>query len=904
MAKLEEYRRKRRFDRTPEPSGAPEAAADKVRDKPSPAVKRTRLPKPKLPQLEVRPGAEHGDTFVVQKHRATRLHYDFRLAIGGTLKSWAVPKGPSQSHADKRLAVMTEDHPLDYANFEGKIPEGNYGAGTVMVWDRGTFHVEGKLDALKQLEKGEIKFSLNGEKLRGSFVLVKLKQSEKGNEWLMIKHKDAAEDSSWNIDEHDGSALTRRTIEEIKEELPPKRQPIPIQAAEVQSAHKGAMPSRVEPMLATLADRPFSDANWLFEIKWDGVRALARIENGALTLRSRNSIDITKRYPEMAFLPAALAARQAILDGEIVALDAQGRGDFERLQERMHVRAPSENQVAQIPVVYFAFDLLYCDGYDLREAPLLERKQLLERLLYTSDRFRYADHQLEQGKELFDLAAQNGLEGIVAKRADSPYVSDRSPYWVKLKITKTVDAVVGGWTEARTSALPLGSLLLGLYQSEKLRFIGHVGSGFDAKKLKDLTSRLKELAASGCPFDAVPETNERPSWVSPVLVARVKFSGWTQEHALRHPVFLALREDARPEDCQWENEVASAEPAAPPAVVRAPEVVGRVLSSKDEIEAELFKGRLETVTIELDGKRLRFSNLNKVYFPESGYTKRNLLAYYYRMADFILPFLRDRALVLRRYPDGIKGQAFFQKDVREGLPEWFKTVPVDSEHRGEVIQYATASDRASLLFLTGLGCIDHNPWSNRHDDLDHPDYFFFDLDPSDGTEFSVVVTIARALHEKLEELQLVSFLKTSGATGIHIYIPVEPLYTYEQLRTFGEIIARTVTAEHPNLVTNERTVAKRPAGRVLIDVQQNAHGRPLAAAYSVRAFPQAPVSAPLLRRELRPSLRPETLNIKTVFARLKEKGDLWADFWKRRQRLEQAIELLSNRMPPRTKKAP
>src|SRR5882757_4471213 len=904
MAKLEEYRRKRRFDRTPEPSGEPQPAAGKVQDQPSPAAKRTRLPKPKLPQLEVRPRSQHGDTFVVQKHRATRLHYDFRLAIDGTLKSWAVPKGPSQNHADKRLAVQTEDHPLDYANFEGKIPEGNYGAGTVMVWDRGTFHVEGNLDALRQLEKGEIKFSLNGEKLRGSFVLVKLKQSEKGNEWLMIKHKDAAEDSSWNIDEHEGSAVTGRTLEEIKEELPPKGRAIPIQPAELQAARTGAMPSRVEPMLATLAEHPFSDPNWLFEIKWDGVRALARIENGTLTLRSRTGVDIAKRYPELSSLPSALAARHAILDGEIVALDEQGHSNFERLQERMHVHAPSESLVTRIRVVYFALDLLYCDGYDLREAPLLERKQLLQRLLYTSERFRYADHQLEHGKELFALAEQNGLEGIVAKRADSPYVSNRSAYWVKLKITKTVDAVVGGWTESRIPALPFGSLLLGLYEDKKLRFIGHVGSGFDAKKLKDLSGRLKVLAAPASPFDAVPETNEKPSWVSPALVARVKFSGWTQEPALRHPVFLALREDARPTDCQWENEVAAAAPVAAPTVVRAPEVVGRVLNSRAQIEAELFKGRSETITIELDGKRLRLSNLNKVYFPESGHTKRNLLAYYYRVADFILPFLRDRALVLRRYPDGIKGQAFFQKDLREGVPEWFTTVPIDSEKKGEAIQYATANDRASLLFLTGLGCIDHNPWSNRYDDFDHPDYFFFDLDPSDGTEFSVVVTIAGALHEKLEELRLAHFVKTSGATGIHICIPVESVYTYEQLRTFGEIIARTVTAEYPNLVTSERIVAKRPAGRVLIDVQQNAHGRPLAAAYSVRAFPQAPVSAPLLPRELRPSLRPETLNITTVFARLKEKGDLWADFWKRRQRLEQAIELLSERMPPRTKKAP
>src|SRR6267154_2596739 len=725
MAKLGEYQRKRRFDRTPEPSGEPEPSAGKVLDKASPAAKRTRLPKPKLRQLEVRPGAEHGDTFVVQKHRATRLHYDFRLAIDGTLKSWAVPKGPSQNHADKRLAVQTEDHPLDYANFEGEIPEGNYGAGTVMVWDRGIFHVEGNLDALRQLEKGEIKFSLNGEKLRGSFVLVKLKQSEKGNEWLMIKHKDAAEDSSWNIDEHDGSALTGRTIEEIKEELPPKCKPTLIQASELQGASKGAMPARLEPMLATLADHPFSDPNWIFEIKWDGVRALARIENGDLALRSRNAIDITKRYPELASLPDALAARQAILDGEIVALDAQGHSSFERLQDRMHVRAPSENLVAQMPAVFFAFDLLYCDGYDLRDAPLLERKQLLQRLLYTSDRFRYADHQLEHGKELFALAEQNGLEGIVAKRADSPYVSDRSAYWVKLKITKTVDAVVGGWTEARTSALPFGSLLLGLYEGKKLRFIGHVGSGFDAKKLKDLSGRLKVLAAPASPFGAMPETNEKPAWVTPVLVARVKFSGWTQEHSLRHPVFLALREDARPMDCQLENEAAS---AADPTAVRASEFVGRVLNTRAQIEAELFKGRSETVTIELDGKRLRLSNLNKVYFPESGYTKRNLLAYYYRMADFVLPFLGDRPLVLRRYPDGIKGQAFFQKDLREGIPEWFTTMPLDSEKRGEEIHYATANDRASLLFLTGLGCIDHNPWSSRYADLEHPDYFFFDLD--------------------------------------------------------------------------------------------------------------------------------------------------------------------------------
>jgi bifunctional non-homologous end joining protein LigD len=870
MAKLEEYKRKRRFDRTPEPPG-----------------KET--------------GATKESFFVVQKHSARRLHYDFRLSINGTLKSWAVPKGPSQNHGDKRLAVQTEDHPLEYGDFEGKIPEGSYGAGIVMVWDRGTFQAEGKLDALKQVEQGEIKFNLNGEKLRGSFVLVKLKKSEKGNEWLMIKHKDAAEDSRWNIDEHDGSVLTGRTLEEIKEEAPPKRGRVPVEASEVEGARKGALPSRLEPMLAAIADDPFSDSNWLFEIKWDGVRALAWIDEGQLKLRSRNGVDITARYPELASLPKALAASEAILDGEIVALDERGHSDFGRLQERMQVRAPGENLVSQVPVVYYVFDLLYCDGYDLRGAPLLQRKQLLQRVLHTSEQFRYSDHQLEHGKELFELAREKGLEGILAKRITSTYVSDRSANWMKLKVTKTLDAVIGGWTAPRGAGIPLGALLLGLYQGKKLRFIGHVGSGFDAKKMKELADKLKDLASPTCPFEVVPETNEKASWVSPKLVARVKFSGWTQEHALRHPVFLGLREDVSPTECQWESEVAVAKTV--PTVVRSPEVVGRVLSTKAQIEAELFKGRQENIVIELDGKRFRLSNLNKVYFPESGYTKRDLLAYYYRMADFILPFLRDRALVLRRYPDGIKGQAFFQKDLREGLPEWFVTVPIDSEGKEKEIHYATANDRASLLFLTGLGCIDHNPWSNRLAEPEHPDYFFFDLDPSEGTDFSVAVTIARALHEELDKLNLVSFLKTSGATGIHIYIPIEPAYTYEQLRTFGEIVARTVATKHPNLVTNERSVAKRPAGRVLIDVQQNAHGRPLAAAYSVRAFPKAPVSAPILARELKQGLRPETLNIKSVLARLKEKGDLWGDFWKRRQGLEQAIGLLSERVPPR-KKAP
>jgi bifunctional non-homologous end joining protein LigD len=872
MAPLEEYRRKRRFDRTPEPA-------------------------------PVKPAAHPQDgTFVVQKHAARRLHYDFRLAIGGALKSWAVPKGPSLNPRDKRLAVQTEDHPMDYANFEGTIPQGNYGAGTVMVWDRGTFAVEGNPGAKEQLARGEIKFRLAGEKLAGSFVLVRIKRSEKENEWLMIKHQDEAADPRWNIDEHDGSVLTGRALEEIAEEAPPRRKPSPLSPAELDGARKAPMPAHLSPMLATLIDQPFSDPDWLFEIKWDGVRALAWIADGEFHLRSRTGNNITAQYPEMASLPQRISARQAILDGEMVVLDEEGRSDFERMQQRMNVQTPPPDLRVRYPVAYYIFDLLYCDGYDLREAPLSQRKELLRRLLHPSNEVRLSDHQRERGEELFELAREKGLEGILGKRADSPYVSARSKNWVKVKATKTLDAVIGGWTAPRGSRTHFGSLLLGLYQGPRekktLRFIGHAGTGLDEKTRVRLMKELRQREIANCPFDKIPETNEQPFWVQPELVARVRFMGWTQEPRLRAPVFMGLRNDVQPEDCRWENEIVS---QAAPALVRAPEVVGEVLREKEEIEAELLRGKQQAITLELEGKRFRLTHLNKVFFPESGYTKRHLIAYYYRVADYLLPFLKDRPLVLRRYPDGIRGQAFFQKNMPEGVPQWVETVSVHSEGKREEVRYVMANDLASLLYLTGLGCIDHNPWSSRRDDFEHPDYFFFDLDPADGTPFVNVVTIARALYEKLTQSGLKVFLKTSGATGFHLYLPVERVYTFEQLRMFGEIYAQMVSAENPEIVTHERIVAKRRAGRVLIDVTQNSLGRPLAAPYTVRAFPKAPISAPVRPNELRPTLKPEKFNLKTIFARLKQNADLWSDFWQSRQRIEPAIDRLGSRVSAPTK---
>src|SRR3989454_2057651 len=866
MASLKEYRDKRRLGQTPEPSGEARAAAG-------------------------------GNRFVVQKHDARRLHYDFRLEIDGALKSWAVPKGPSLNPADKRLAMQTEDHPLDYAGFEGVIPEGHYGAGPVSVWDHGTFETESDLPAAKQLERGELKFVLHGQKLRGSCVLVKLRQPEqkgKGKPWLLIKHKDTFADPKWNIDEHDGSVLTGRVLTEIEQGLP-AAEAEQLSPAALEGARKAKMPAEVAPMLATLVEKPFSDPEWLFEIKWDGMRALAWITDGGLELRARTGRVITAQYPELRSLPERVRATEAILDGEIVVLDRDGRSDFERLQSRINVAKPSPLLVRQAPVVYYLFDLLYSDGYDLREAPLIERKQFLKRLLDARDPFRYADHQVEHGKELFELARSRELEGIVGKQVRSVYSGARSASWVKFKVVQELEAVVGGWTEPRGSREYFGALLLGLYDGNLLRYIGSVGTGFTEKTQRDVYKRLEKLQAARCPFESVPQTNEKPFWTSPSLVAKVKYGKWTEERRLRSPVFLGLLEDRNPEDCRLESEM----PASAP-VVAAPALAGRVIKGKEAIEKELFSGRAENINVEIDGRQLQFTNLNKVYFPESGYTKRDLLAYYYRMAEYVLPFLKDRPLVLRRYPNGITQKAFFQKEAGETAPKWMKTVAIYSDDKHGETRYFVGDDRAALLYLTNLGCIDQNPWSSRIDDLEHPDYVFFDLDPSEGTDFDAVVAVAQALYEKLQELGLAVYLKTSGATGLHMYLPVERGYTHEQLRTFADIVGRLVAAEHPKLVTQQRAVEKRPPGTVLIDAYQNASGRPLAAAYTVRAFPKAPVSAPIAPSELRKGLRPEQLNIKSIFARLVKHGDLWADFWDKRQRIEEAVEALArSQKPPR-----
>lgn len=864
MALLQEYRRKRKFRETPEPSG-------KV-------------------------ARQAGSHFVVQEHHARRLHYDFRLEVDGVLKSWAVPKGPSLNPADKRLAVQTEDHPLDYRTFEGTIPAGHYGAGEVAIWDSGTFEPEGSMSASEQIHRGEIKFTLYGQKLKGSFVLVRLRGDGQKKNWLLIKHRDAAADMS---------GAPGRVAEPILAVTPAGKMPHALPKMP-EGTRPASMPTKFQAALATLAENPSSDPSWLFEIKWDGIRALACVKDGKLKLLSRTNRDITREYPDLSVIANSINAKEACIDGEIVALGGDGRSDFQRLQNRMGVQNPSTRAMEEIPVVYFAFDIIYCDGHDLRNVPLIKRKEFLKQVLRAGAVVRYSDHQIGKGQELFELAVKRELEGIVGKQVSGTYPAGRTTAWLKFKTDKEADAVVGGSTEPRGTRAYFGALLLGLYDGGKLKFIGGVGTGFSVELQKRLWARLQSLKSDDCPFDERPSTREKATWVKPELVARVKFGGWTEGTHLRQPRFLGLQEDRNPRECTLQKELKQpvhqaketkqqkdgaaiprkSMPAKTAQVSRAKQAAG------EQVARELTSGRGEELSAEVDGRELRLTNLNKVYFPEDGITKRNLLAYYYRMAPLMIPFLKDRPLVLRRYPHGIAGEAFFQKDADKNTPEWVKTAPIVSEGKGKKIDYFIANDRATLLYLTNLGCIDHNPWSSRAGSIENPDYIFFDLDPTDGTRFATAVKVGKILMGILEKAEMAAFAKTSGATGIHIFLPVQPRYTYEQARTFVQAVSALVDAKHPGLLTFERSVAKRPRGRILIDAHQNSEGQSLASVYSVRAFPRAPVSTPVQTNELDSKLLPEKWNVKSLDRRLEKIGDLWANFWKQRQELEPAVKLL------------
>jgi len=856
---LKEYSRKRSFDKTPEPK--PAAG-----------------------------GPPAGNFFCVQRHDATRLHYDFRLEMDGVLKSWAVPKGPNLEPLAKHLAMHVEDHPLDYGNFEGNIPKGEYGGGSVMLWDRGTFELLGDLPGPKQIERGDLKFRLHGEKLHGEFALVLMRGRGTGNEWLLIKKKDEYAQPGWNIEDYARSVLTGRTQQEVAEDLPAKKpsraKEAPFDAADLPGAVASPMPQSMQPMMATLASQPPSGGDWLFEIKWDGVRALCFVENGELRILSRTGNRCEKQYPELSVLPRYVNAKNAVLDGEIAVLDESGRSGFNLIQPRIGVTDP--NTISHLsrsaPATLLLFDLPYLDGYDLRGTPLADRRRALEAIVKPGGQIRISQTFAADGEAILEAARRNGLEGIIAKRAASFYEARRSRDWLKVKANSQQEFVICGFTHGERDYF--SSLVLGWYKGGKLIHAGQVGTGFNQKSLKDIYARLEPLITPKNPFGSRVKMLRDATWVKPDLVCEVKYLEITPDGQLRAPVFLGLRDDKDPKTVVRERVESNPEaPAEDPAADNpTPVKLHQPLIPKDSPNE---------VTLDIDGRTLKFTNLKKVFYPDDGVVKRDLIEYYNSVAGMILPHLRDRPLSLKRYPNGITGDYFFQKNAEDKFPEWVKLEPIFSDHNQGEIHYVICNDRPTLLFLANLACIDQNPWMSRTGSLDNPDFALIDLDPTEGCPYDMIVEAARLVHKILEKVGIEGCPKTTGGDGMHIYIPLAPVYTYEQVRSFAEILSMLVIRENPDLFTTPRTVSLRKKKKVYFDYLQISTGKTIAAPYVLRAYPGAPVSTPLAWDEVRKGLTPTDFNIHNAPARFEKVGDLFAPVLVQKQRLETALEKMS-----------
>jgi bifunctional non-homologous end joining protein LigD len=832
---LKEYAHKRNFEKTPEPK------AEEPKHRKS----------------------EGGGFFCVQRHDATRLHYDFRLEVNGVLVSWAVPKGPSLDPARKALAMKVEDHPLEYGTFEGNIPEGNYGAGSVMLWDKGTYELLGEVSAQEQLDRGDFKFTLHGTKLKGSFAIVHMKNRGKGNEWLLIKKKDEFAVPGYDVEQFAWSVATGRTQEEIAANSGSD----PINVAGLEGARKAALPSNLEPMLATAAAKPPTGSQWLYEIKWDGVRALCLIENGRVQMQSRRGNRCEQQYPEFQDLPKYVNAKMAMLDGEICVLDENGRARFALIQPRIAANPGAVPRLAESsPATLFLFDVLYVDGYDVRGVALEDRKRLLASLMTPGDHVRISEAFDTSGEEMFEAARQMGLEGIVAKDRRSTYESGRSTRWLKLKVQNEQEFVIAGFTKGERDYF--GALVLGIQANGELRHVGQVGTGFDQKLMKHIYERLKPLITKTSPFAKTPRIKE-VVWVRPELVCQVRFLEWTQDGILRAPVFVGLREDKQP------TEVVREEAQAPD------------ITAEDSSAALDFSGR--EAVLEIDDHQLKFTNLDKVFFPKDGWKKRDLLEFYDRVSPYLLPHLKDRPLSMKRYPNGIGEAFFFQKNAGNQFPDWMRCEPITEHHPPKVNHYPIAEDRASLLYLVNLGCIDQNPWMSRIGSLEHPDWMLLDLDPVDAS-FDQIIDAMLLVRELLADLGLEGYPKTTGGDGMHVYVPVEPIYSYDQVRNFAEIISHLALDREPNLFTTPRSVDKRKKGRVYFDYLQIGTGKTIAAPYVVRAYKGAPVATPLDWKEVKHGMQPIDFRIDNTIERFKRVGDLFAPVLQGGQRLEDALE--------------
>ena len=854
---LDEYRRKRVFTKTPEPPP------------------------------EVEPGKDN--RFFIQRHSATRLHYDLRLEMEGVLKSWALPNGPTLDPKIKRLAVHVEDHPLDYGNFEGTIPAGNYGAGKVILWDRGTYELLGDKSRDEQWKAGDLKLRFHGQKILGDFALVRTKRTvgsgaKKKEEWLLIKKQDFAVRQEWNPEDDIRSVL--QATEEI---------------SSVEGAVRAEMPLKLEPMLALLGDKLPSGTDWLYEVKWDGYRALCFLSGGKLRMVSRRGNVMDTQFPEVCqALLAAVKAETAVVDGEVVAIDENGIPSFQLLQNRTGFRRSVNTGAKAQALGFFAFDLLYLNGYDLRRSALIDRRRLLQSILLPSNTVRYSEHFAGKGEELLHVVREKGLEGIIAKRADSRYESRRSSNWIKIKVTNQQDFVICGFIEGEREHF--GSLVLGYYQGgetgkknggsgKELVYAGNVGSGFTQQSLKSVYETLQPLITKKPTLRDVPKEIDQITWVEPELVCVVKFTSWTDDKRLRAPVFQGLRLDAVAEET-------------------VPEIPQQTIDSKDApedlAEESQDRGRMKVrmepllpadaaeTTLTIEGRSLKFTNLKKVFYPADGYTKRDVVNFYAAVADLLVPHLVGRPLSLKRYPNGINADYFFQKDTPPSFPEWLHTelIPTTEKKKSKM---AIADDKASLLYLANLGCIDQNPWMSRVGSLEYPDFILIDLDPY-YAGYDRIIEAAQLVRGKLDMIGLKGYPKTTGGDGMHIYIPLEPRYTYAQARTFAEVLARWVIAERPELFTTPRNVAARQKGKVYFDYLQIAEGKTISAPYVLRAHPGAPVATPLKWDEVRTGLKPQQFHIGNVLRRFERVGDLFEEVLKKPQELEKALERLGELM--------
>lgn len=878
---LTKYRNKRTAEKTPEPFGG----------------------KPNGKELR----------FVVQKHDASHLHYDFRLEMDGVLKSWAVPKGPSLDPTIKRLAMMVEDHPYDYRNFEGIIPKGQYGGGTVIVWDQGTYEsVEGAKDDIATMDKslrhqlysGKLKFRLHGKKLKGEFALVKA-HGRGDNGWLLMKLEDKYA-SDQDITKKDKSVISGKTIAQM-EKSPDKvygksivkknstlkdKHSTTKKAAEMISEQLEAKPgeqletqavpdklleksprqafySHIEPMLATLVDKPFDNGDWVYEVKWDGYRAVAFMHKGDVELKSRNDKSFNEKfYPIYDQLKEIKL--NAIMDGEVVVLDKNGVANFGGLQ---NWRSEADGDL-----VYYVFDILWYEGKDLKNLSLLERKAILKTVLPQNEQILFSEHFDTSGADFLKEAKKLGLEGIMAKRKYSSYhVNNRSHDWLKIKANKRQEVVIGGYTLNDDSSKLFSSLLVGIYEEKKLIYTGKVGTGFNAKMQKEMMTLFKPLIIEETPFAEEPNVNKpsrfRPNpphasvtWLRPELVCEVSFTEITNDGVMRHPSFVGMREDKNPKKIMLEKE----------------EPVQQIVEDKTNhmVKSRMAGGRKtllnpteKTQVKKINKQELKFTNLDKIFWPKEKITKGDLINYYYQVAPFILPYLKGRPQSMNRFPNGINGEGFYFKDVTDTAPDWAELYLYQSEADNRDRHYLVGKDEATLLYMANLGCIEMNPWNSTIKKPDHPTYCIIDLDP-DKNSFDQVIEAAQVTKQILDSMGVPSYCKTSGSTGLHIYIPLGNKYTYDQAKEFARIIVTLVHAEIPAYTSLERTVRDRK-GKMYLDFLQNRPHATIASVYSVRPKPGATISMPLRWDEVKKGLKMTDFTIFNAMERITSMGDIF-----------------------------